>query len=203
MVKLSTKSTIRPTSKLNKKERREAILQGAAKAFVKKGYDACSLDDVADAAGISRALLYRHFDSKRSIYEAILTNTLSHLRGNQDLTAVTGFENRLQPLIETATAMPDGFVLVFRHAAREPEFQAQAATNNVLRQKFIESNLADVISDNTRRQFGAALMRDIIIGTLLTWIDNGQPEPEYLENLLTNMTQVVIESMASNNSQSK
>jgi hypothetical protein len=90
---------------------------------------------------------------------------------------------------------PDGFVLVFRHAIREPAFQEQASTNNLLRQQFIDSNLKKVITDNKRRQFVARLLRDTILGTLLAWIDSGRPEPERLNDLLVNVINSIVDSM--------
>jgi AcrR family transcriptional regulator len=189
----------KPAVKLHRKERQKAILEGAAKAFVKHGFNATSLDDIASSAGISRALLYRHFDSKQAIYTAIISDTLHQLRGEAPVEPGVGFGGRQQNLITTAQYSPDGFVLVFRHAVHEPAFQAQAATNNVLRQKYIESNLGDTIPDKKRRAFAAALIRDTLINTLLTWIDNGQPEPERMEHLLDELLQAIVISMADTN----
>jgi AcrR family transcriptional regulator len=115
-----------PAVRLNRSARREAILKGAAKAFVRQGYDATSLEDISEAAGISRALLYRHFDSKEAIYRAILDSTMERIRDGQVVTPGTGFGNKLEQLIEVASVYPDGFVLVFRHAVREPAFKEQA-----------------------------------------------------------------------------
>lgn len=181
--------------KLHRLERREAILRGAARAFVKQGYDATSLEDIAEAAGISRALLYRHFNSKKEIYAAILKNTIAKLSEGKPVLPGIGFGNKLQLLISVAQTDPDGFVLIFRHAIREPAFQSQAKTNNLLREKFIESNLPKTITDKNRRQFTARLLRDTIVGTLLTWIDSDQPEPELLNDLLLNLIKTIIESM--------
>jgi len=181
--------------KLNRQERRVAILHGAARAFVKQGYDSTSLEDIAEAAGISRALLYRHFDSKKEIYLAIMENVIHKLRDGQPIMPSISFGNRLRLLISLAQTEPEGFVLVFRHAIREPAFQAQARKNNLLRQQLIESNLTKMITDNKRRQFIARLLGDTILGTLLTWIDSGRPEPERLNDLLLNIIKAIIEPM--------
>lgn len=52
---------------------RRAQLCGAAQAvFVLKGYHAASMDDVAEAAGVSKPVLYQHFSSKLDMYQALV-----------------------------------------------------------------------------------------------------------------------------------
>ncbi|HMA26361.1 MAG: TetR/AcrR family transcriptional regulator [Solirubrobacterales bacterium] len=53
-------------------DRREAILDAARAAFADSGYHETSLDAVAERAGVSKALLYEHFSSKRELYVAML-----------------------------------------------------------------------------------------------------------------------------------
>ena len=53
-------------------ERRETIVEAAGRLFGERGYDGARLDDVAAAAGVTKPVLYRHFDSKRDLYLALL-----------------------------------------------------------------------------------------------------------------------------------
>lgn len=53
-------------------ERRAAIVVAARTAFARDGYDGTSTASIADAAGCSEAVLYRHFPSKLSILGAVL-----------------------------------------------------------------------------------------------------------------------------------
>lgn len=59
------------SERLSAEERRDAILAAALPIFADKGFDAVTTREVAEAAGVSEALLYRHFDSKRAMYDAI------------------------------------------------------------------------------------------------------------------------------------
>jgi AcrR family transcriptional regulator len=52
--------------------RRETILDAAADAFGRMGYEATRMDDVAKGAGIAKGLLYKHFRSKDALFEALL-----------------------------------------------------------------------------------------------------------------------------------
>jgi AcrR family transcriptional regulator len=53
-------------------DRRAAILDAARGAFAERGFHETSLDAVAERAGVSKALLYEHFASKRELYVAML-----------------------------------------------------------------------------------------------------------------------------------
>jgi AcrR family transcriptional regulator len=55
-----------------KAERRREILKAAADAFASKGYRLASIDDIAKAAGISKALFYRHFGSKKQAFDELI-----------------------------------------------------------------------------------------------------------------------------------
>jgi AcrR family transcriptional regulator len=53
-------------------QRREVILTAAEETFGQCGYHGASLDDVAHAAGVSKALIYEHFASKRELHGSLL-----------------------------------------------------------------------------------------------------------------------------------
>jgi AcrR family transcriptional regulator len=53
-------------------DRREAILDAALDEFAGSGFHETSLEGVAERAGISKALIYEHFASKRDLHEALL-----------------------------------------------------------------------------------------------------------------------------------
>jgi AcrR family transcriptional regulator len=52
--------------------RRETILLAAEEVFARAGYHRASLDDIAQAAGISKALIYEHFASKRELHASLV-----------------------------------------------------------------------------------------------------------------------------------
>lgn len=53
-------------------ERRESILAAAQGLFASKGFHGVSVDEIARAVNVSPAILYRHFASKQSLYDAVL-----------------------------------------------------------------------------------------------------------------------------------
>jgi AcrR family transcriptional regulator len=56
------------TKRLSGEERRSQILAVAAELFASHGFRSTTMDDVAEAAGITKPVVYQHFDSKRALY---------------------------------------------------------------------------------------------------------------------------------------
>lgn len=52
--------------------RREAIVEAVRDVFAEKGFDGTTTRELAKAAGVSEALLYKHFPSKEVLYAAML-----------------------------------------------------------------------------------------------------------------------------------
>jgi AcrR family transcriptional regulator len=55
--------------RLSRPERRELLLDAAELVFGEHGFHAASMDDVARATGVTKALIYEHFASKEQLYE--------------------------------------------------------------------------------------------------------------------------------------
>jgi AcrR family transcriptional regulator len=49
-------------------ERRNQLFDVALSLFAERGYAATTMDDIAEAAGVTKPLVYQHFDSKRALY---------------------------------------------------------------------------------------------------------------------------------------
>ena len=58
--------------RLSAVDRREQLLAVALSTFARAGYHETSMNDVAEAAGVTKPVLYQHFESKRDLYQALL-----------------------------------------------------------------------------------------------------------------------------------
>src|SRR3979409_1113927 len=58
---------------------REAILKAATATFLRYGFKKTSMDDVAQAAGVSRQGLYLYFDTKDFLFREALQYLVSHI----------------------------------------------------------------------------------------------------------------------------
>src|SRR5947209_5744897 len=62
---------MKSTPKLSSEERRASILQAVRRVFAEKGFDGTTTRELADAAGVSEALLFKHFPNKSALFIAV------------------------------------------------------------------------------------------------------------------------------------
>ncbi|MGW8203745.1 TetR/AcrR family transcriptional regulator [Sphingomonas bisphenolicum] len=65
-----------PVSRLSSADRRHAIITAAKAVFARYGLEGARTQQIAQAAGVSEALLFRHFASKTHIYRAVLREVI-------------------------------------------------------------------------------------------------------------------------------
>jgi AcrR family transcriptional regulator len=163
---------------LRREERQAAILRGAAAAFARSGFAATSMDDVAAECGVTRLILYRHFDSKEDLYRAVLQRVFDRqaevlMRALESGGHVRGLGFRT--LLTVAREQPHGFTLLWRHAAREPQFaeyahqQRRLAVDAVLKLMALDSG--DWLLD----RFTGELLYGWLVEGVLTWLEIGDP----------------------------
>jgi AcrR family transcriptional regulator len=58
----------RAPKRLRADVRRQQLLEVALRLFAARGFEATTMDEIAEAAGVTKPLLYQHFDSKRALY---------------------------------------------------------------------------------------------------------------------------------------
>lgn len=62
----------KPKSRLPRAERRRQLLEVARQVFAERGYEAATLEELAERAGVSRPILYSHFGDKQGLFEAVV-----------------------------------------------------------------------------------------------------------------------------------
>ena len=164
--------------RLPRAQRREQILAAATTAFARNGFTATGLDDIAAEAGITRVILYRHFESKTDLYQAALDRFCAVL-GDHVAEPVGGFTDAsIDGLLKAAIAEPDGFRLLFAHAAREPEFKALAQQFRTDITEIALGQLSTMVDDARWARWAAHLAPTAAIEAILAWLDAGQPDPD-------------------------
>ncbi len=67
------------------RDTRKAVARAARDLFVRKGYAATSLREVAQRAGIAKATVYHHFPDKRSIMDELITEAIASTAADRDV----------------------------------------------------------------------------------------------------------------------
>lgn len=165
---------VAPRRLLPRAERREQILAAATRAFARAGFTATSLADIAAEAAIDRVILYRHFASKADLYRAVLRRAGERL---WQATGAPGFNpGSIANLLSAAAADPDGFRLMFHHAAREPEFRKDI---DAIRREAVSMTrraLVGQIPDPAWARWASMLVPTVTIEAVIAWLDTGQPD---------------------------
>lgn len=163
-----------PRKLLGRAERAASIRRAAARAFARAGFAATSIEDIATEAGVTKIIIYRHYDTKRQIYQAVLDDTRREIgaRAGGDSIGPDG----LRALLRQARADPAGFVLLFRHAAREPEFADYAGEFATSAAEYAETELADRVADPTLRRWLATTIFDLTVDSIQHWIQVGEAD---------------------------
>jgi AcrR family transcriptional regulator len=139
------------------------------------------MDDVAREAGVTRLIVYRIFESKHDLYRAVLEDVLED--------TARSFENPPSPvdaddlrntivgvLLGVARRHPDGFRLLWRHAAHEPEFRDIAAVAKVAATEYALELLRPAMPDDRLRLWAAESLVAHLYESLCLWLDDGDPD---------------------------
>jgi AcrR family transcriptional regulator len=166
-----------PARRLPRAQRREQILAAATEAFARSGFAATSLEDIAAEAGITRVILYRHFDSKTDLYQAVLDRMCARLDAHV-AEPVGGFTDAsIDGLLEAAVESPAGFRLLFQHALREPEFSERIEKFRADITAAAYLQIAALVPDEGLARWAAQLAPAVAIEAVIAWLDAGQPDP--------------------------
>jgi AcrR family transcriptional regulator len=158
-------------------QRREQILAAATEAFARTGFAATSLDDIAAEAGITRVILYRHFDSKTDLYQAVLDRMCARLDAHV-AEPVGGFTDAsIDGLLEAAAESPAGFRLLFKHALREPEFSERIEKFRADITAAAYLQISALVPDDGLARWAALLAPAVAIEAVIAWLDARQPDP--------------------------
>jgi AcrR family transcriptional regulator len=155
-------------------QRREVILAAAEETFGRCGYHGASLDDVAHAAGVSKALIYEHFASKRELHASLLDAHAAAIFERLEAAVARGEtgEQRLRNGIDAFLAFVEehreAWRALFRDAA-DPEVAALVAR--------VQSQATGVIA------------RLIAAGPNAAAVDDGGPDLEIHAQMLSGAVQ--------------
>jgi AcrR family transcriptional regulator len=134
------------STRLPAAERRQQLLDVALDVFSVKGFHDASMNDIAEAAGVTKPVLYQHFGSKRELYLELLREMGQRLR--REVAEATAAADGPRQQVEAGFAAyyrwvdahRSGFEVLFAgETRRDREFVAEAAR--------VERNIATAIAE--------------------------------------------------------
>ena len=133
------------------------------------------MEDVATACGVTKLIVYRHFGSKEELYREILEQVFDHLgrelRSELALPTRSGLGPRT--LLTVARDDPSAFTLLWRHAAREPQFAAYAAELRSVSAAVVRQLSALDTGDELLDAWRSEVLFGWLVEATLVWLEQG------------------------------
>jgi AcrR family transcriptional regulator len=171
-----------PRQLLSRDERRAQLLQAAGQAFAAGGYAATSMEDVAAAAGVTKLIVYRHFESKEDLYGAVLESVSVRLRGEWEAAMSLPLPQRrggtVRALLSVARDDPDGYRLLVFHAPRESQFEKLAFGYWEEAVTGVDDLLGPHVREPTVRPWVVQSIMGYLLHSVLLWLDTGTPNDD-------------------------
>ena len=168
-------------------EQREQILRRAAKLFAQHGYTATSMNDVAEACGVSKPSLYHYVDDKHRLLAEICAGHIARLKALVDEVvtepegaAPRSAEQRLRLMIEAFMKAYAGAQAEHRVLTEDVKFLAPAERRRVLDgEREVVAAFADAVVAARPELAEAALDKPLtmllfgMMNWLFTWLKPG------------------------------
>jgi AcrR family transcriptional regulator len=118
------------TRRLTAEARRAQLLSVAREVFAEDGYPGAAMEKIAQRAGVTKPVLYQHFEGKKELYLALLDSDMSRLLAQVSGAIESAHDNPsrirkgLAAYFNYIEANVDSFRLLFRETmGADPEFR--------------------------------------------------------------------------------
>lgn len=170
---------------------KEDILSAAAQMFREKGYNAASMQDIADAVGLQKASLYHHISGKQEILLAILDHALDLLNADmeqvvrKDLPAERKLGEAMRAYTHRLTADADlAAVLLLEHRSLKPALRKKHIVRRDKFEAYWRQIIAEGVEQGVFRLVDPEIIGFALLGVqnwMITWYrGNGRFSPEEL-----------------------
>lgn len=131
--------------------------------------------DIAEEAGVSHLIIYRHFASKADLYTALLAGATERLtHGLTQPAAIGTYGPTPAAMLAIARADELGFRILWRHATREPDFAAWVDAAREVVDAGTRDALCAIVTPEHQAWAVRATSSNVIEG-VLHWIEYGDP----------------------------
>jgi AcrR family transcriptional regulator len=184
-----------PRARMSGKERREQLVLIGREVFARRGYDAATIEEIAERAKVSKPVVYEHFGGKEGLHAVIVDrevqDLISRLHAALDVGHPRGaLEGVTDAFLGYIEEQQDGFRVLVRDApvgsseGSLPAVLADVATS-------VEALLArELKARGYDRKMAPVLARALVGMVALTgqwWLDEGKPKRKIMTAHLVNL----------------
>jgi len=160
---------------MSEEETRQRILDAALQLFSERGYDGATTRAIAALAGVNEVTLFRHFGSKKSLFQAMLRHN-SALPGLEFALRERLTGDYRQDLLILATqfltflhARHKEIIMLLAEAERQPELLEMVAFIPMQQRQMVSDYLKWQMSQGHMRPMDPDLAAQGLLGMLLTY----------------------------------
>lgn len=186
------------TRRMANPERRQAILDTAGPMFAARGYFATRLGDVAEAMGVTKPVVYRHFDSKRELYLAILRRHEDDLPAfTQDLdpSRVTNLDQLAELLdgwLDYVAVHPYAWQILFRDRTADEGIETVRGEVSARAREVLVPLVAASAAPRAEVESTAEFLRSGLAGLVLWWIDHPRTSKAMIHATATRLVAQIL-----------
>ncbi len=180
-------------------ERREVIVRAAGPLFAREGYAGTRLDDIAAAAGVTKPIVYRHFESKKALYLALLAKHENDLPTffervsdvPPDLPPDALVRLILEHWLDYVRENSHSWVMLFRDGSGDSEIQAMRREVSVRARQVLAQFIAVRAGESIPAEEiepTAELLTSGLAGLVLWWIDNPEVSKQVVLEVAVRMS---------------
>ncbi len=170
-----------------KPERRKRILLAAREVFAEEGFRTAEVKTIATRAGVGKATIYKHFDSKEDLLLSVVQADLQAIR-DIALTNLVGAGHPLERLKATSLGIADyldknrNFSMVLIREAGEfmPEIQRLhqevVTANRAFADAFFDALKSEGVLPDIPNHILLNLLMNLTIGTVYSWTLNKEQD---------------------------
>lgn len=101
--------------------RRAQLVEIGRRVFAERGYEATSVEEIADRAKVSKPIVYEHFGGKEGLYAVVVDREIEHIVASIEAAVSSGsprerLEGAALAFLTYVEERPDGFAVLLRDA---------------------------------------------------------------------------------------
>lgn len=187
-------------TRLSVEERREQLLVLGQRLFSERAFAEISVDEIADAASISKGLLYHYFPSKRELYVACAERAAEDILAASEAPRELPREQRLWVSLNGFIGYIEENKLLFSRLLQggdNGDADLDAVLNS-MRRRFVDRTAADLGVDNPGPSTRMCLLGYVGFAsfTCLAWARNPSVSREGLRHMLLSSLTAAVTSAA-------
>jgi AcrR family transcriptional regulator len=157
-------------------QRREQLLEAAARLFAEQSYHGAAVGDICDELGVGKGVFYWYFPSKQALFTELLQTSLLRLRRAQEF----AIEDKDDPVERIAAGIRasveffrdnPGLLSVIRTAARYDEFSGFVERGQEIIAADTAAHIKEGMSRGAIRQGDPELMAHGILGAIFHFVE--------------------------------